>query len=52
MFKFLERLKCKLKICCGSQITCGEEALKIELESERQKYIQEEVETFKKNNYI
>ena len=52
MFKFLERLKCKLKICCGSQISCGEEALKIELEQERKKYIQDEVESFRKKNYL
>ena len=51
MFKFLEKLKCKLKSCCGSSIACGEDAIKIELEKERKKYIQEEVATFKKNNY-
>jgi hypothetical protein len=52
MFKFLERLKCRLKICCGSSIACGEDALKIELENERKKYIKEEVENFKKKNYL
>ncbi len=52
MFNFLKKLKCRLKICCGSTVACGEDALKIELENERQKYIKEEVETFKKKNYL
>ena len=38
MFKFLEKLKCKLKICCASSVACGEEAMKEQLEEERKKY--------------
>jgi len=49
MFGFFKKLKCRLKSCCGSTVTCGEDALKIELEQERQKYIKEEIE---KNNYL
>ena len=52
MLGFFKKLKCRLKSCCGSSVSCGEDALKIELESERKKYIKEEVESFKKNNYI
>tara|TARA_R110000822_G_scaffold19823_5_gene64388 strand:+ start:308 stop:466 length:159 start_codon:yes stop_codon:yes gene_type:complete len=52
MLGFFKKLKCRLKSCCGSSLSCGEAALKIELENERKKYIKEEVESFKKNNYI
>ena len=52
MLGFFKKLKCRLKSCCGSSVSCGEDALKIELENERQKYIKDEVESFKKNNYI
>jgi len=52
MFGFLKKLKCRLKSCCGSSVACGEDALKIELETERKKYIKEEVENFKKKNYL
>tara|TARA_R110002153_G_scaffold7931_3_gene35025 strand:+ start:200 stop:358 length:159 start_codon:yes stop_codon:yes gene_type:complete len=52
MLGFFKKLKCRLKSCCGSSVSCGEDALKIELENERKKYIKDEVESFKKNNYI
>ena len=52
MFKFLERLKCRLKVCCSTSVACGEEEMKRQDEEERKKYIQQEVESFRKKNYL
>jgi len=38
MFKFIEKLKCKLRICCQTNIQCGEEAMREQLEKEKKEY--------------